>query len=253
MTYLEDYPPRIRQFRSPRRAKPSGVMVVHTAEWLPDWAGLDGAAEATADFIVRRTTYGSYHDLCDSDSIIQLVPYSAEAFHDGTGSNPHSYGVSAATQAAKWMAAPSTWRDLTVRNMAKASARYARWIRTEHGVIVPARRITRAQSEDRVPGFLSHAERDPDRRTDPGKSFPWSDFLAYYAAEMKATTTTNGEDDEMAFTIHELLNTPLGTKTKKGEPVTVGSALRAAAWLAEENMEGGEIDLQADRIEEQTK
>lgn len=186
--YLITNPPRIRQFRE-RGTTPSGVIVVHTAESTPDWVGHDTGAEAVARFIQQRTTYGSYHDLADSDSIVNLVPYSHQAYGDGTGSNPHAYHVSAATQAAKWDQAPADWRKATAVNMAKAAARYARWLKTEHGITVPARRITRAQSDNRVPGFISHGERDPGRRSDPGPRFPWRLFLATYAA------LTNGDDD----------------------------------------------------------
>lgn len=182
--YLIEHPPRTRQFRRPRRATPSGVIVVHTAEAPPDVIGPDTGAENVAAFIANRSDFGSYHDLADADSLINLVPYDAEAYHDGTGSNPHSYGVSAATEAARWPSLPPAWRDACVRNMARGAARYARWIEAEHGVTIPARRITREQSEARVPGFISHGERDPGRRTDPGPEFPWSTFLTYYAAEL---------------------------------------------------------------------
>lgn len=175
--YLVANPPRIRQYRRPRRQKASGVCVVHTAENLPDLDGVDGAAEAVAGFIVSRVDYGSYHDLCDSDSIVDLVPYDAEAYHDGTGSNPHSYGVSGATQAHRWPTLPLLRRRAIVRNMAKAAARYAAWLESTEGIVIPARRITREQSELLVPGFLAHGDRDPNRRTDPGKAFPWDYFL----------------------------------------------------------------------------
>lgn len=187
--YLVENPPRVRQYRSPRRERPSGVVVVHTAESFPDEVGPDTGAENVARFIELRTNHGSYHDLVDSDSIIQMVRYSDEAFHDATGSNPHSYGVSAATQAAKWRELGDDWVDATVRNMARATARYARWVKTHYGIVIPARRITRAESENRKPGFISHAERDPDRRTDPGRHFPWGDFLGYYADEMEDDMT----------------------------------------------------------------
>lgn len=186
-TYLEKHPPRTRQFRKPRRARPSGVCVVHTAESTPDWVGHDSGAEAVAKFIQGRSDYGSYHDLCDSDSIVPLVPYDAEAYGDGTGSNPHAYHVSGATQAAKWNKAPKAWRDATVKNMAKAAAKYARWVKSKYGVTIPARRITRAQSEAGTPGFISHGERDPGRRTDPGNDFDWDLFLDTFAEEMNYT------------------------------------------------------------------
>lgn len=188
--YLIDNPPARRQFKE-RGTKPSGVIVVHTAESTPDWVSHDSGAESVAKFIRGRSTPGCYHDLCDSDSIVNLVPYHLQTYHDGTGSNPHSYGVSAATQAAKWNAAPKEWRKNTVRNMAKAAARYAKWIKAEHGVTIPARRITRTQSSNRVPGFISHGERDPGRRTDPGASFPWEMFLNYYKEFMGMATTGN--------------------------------------------------------------
>jgi hypothetical protein len=179
--YLLDHPPRRSQYRRPRRQAPSGVIVVHTAENTPDAVALDGGAEAVAGFIRNRSDAGSYHDLADSDSSINLVPYDAEAFHDGTGSNPHSYGVSVATTAAWWPWAPRVWRDGAIRQAAGCAARYAGWLKATRGIVVPARRINRGESEHRVPGFISHAERDPSRRSDPGRAFPWDQFLAEFA------------------------------------------------------------------------
>lgn len=189
MAYLDQHPPARSQFRCPRRATPSGVVVVHTAESTPDVVATDGGAEAVARFIQGRSDPGSYHDLCDSDSSIQLVRYECEAFHDGTGSNPHSYGVSAATRADFWALAPAEWRNGCVRQMAAAAARYARWVKSRHGITIPARRINRSQSELRIPGFISHAERDPARRSDPGAGFPWDRFLATYAEFMEDEMT----------------------------------------------------------------
>ena len=182
MAWLDDHPPVRSQFRCPRRANPNGLVVVHTAEAKPDTIGLDGAAEAVANFIRNRTDAGSYHDLVDSDSIINLVRYECEAFHDGTGSNPYSYGVSAATKADEWSTVPTGWRNACVRNMAAAAATYADWLVKRTGIIIPARRVTRSESELGVAGFISHAERDPARRTDPGAAFPWADFLAHFDA-----------------------------------------------------------------------
>jgi hypothetical protein len=188
MAWLDDHPPARSQFRRPRRADPSGVQVVHTAESTPDFVAFDGGAEAVAKFIQGRSDPGSYHDIADSDSCINLVGYDAEAFHDGTGSNPHSYGVSAATRADVWPLAPQAWRDGCIYQMAAASARYATWLRNRYGIVTPARRITRAESDARVPGFISHAERDPARRTDPGRAFPWDQFLNTFAQLIDSPT-----------------------------------------------------------------
>lgn len=246
--YLIDNPPRIRQFRLPRRATPSGVVVVHTAESFPDEVGPDAGAENVARFIRDRTNFGSYHDLCDSDSIIHLVPYDAEAFHDGTGSNQHSYGVSAATQAAVWAKRSPEWRDATVRNMARASARYARWLKAHGGPAIPARRISRAQSETRAPGFISHAERDPARRSDPGAGFPWDDFLAYYAEEFGSASRKDWWFD-MATTeeIAELQAAVRDTEIRvdrEAEPRNV----RLADLLAQLERQQDRIESKLDRL-----
>lgn len=201
MAWLDDNPPIRDQFLRPRRERPSGVMVVHTAENTPDFVAFDGGAEAVAGFIRGRSDAGSYHDLADSDSAIQLVGYDAEAYQDGTGSNRHAWGGSVATRADVWPLAPQAWRDGAIDQLARAAARYARWIRSTHGVIVPPRRIARAQSEARVPGFISHAERDPGRRSDPGAGFPWTQFLTAYDAHLNGGFMAKLTDDEQ----HELL------------------------------------------------
>lgn len=184
MAWLDDHPPARDQFRCPRRERPSGVMCVHTAESTPDFVAFDGGAEAVANFIRNRSDAGSYHDLVDSDSCINLVSYSCEAYQDGTGSNPHAWGGSVATRADVWPLAPSEWRAGAIAQLAAAAARYAKWLKVHYGITVPARRINRAQSEARMPGFISHAERDPARRSDPGEGFPWDQFLSEYAARM---------------------------------------------------------------------
>lgn len=187
MAYLVEHRPARHQFRHPRRASPSGVCVVHTAENIPTIANPDDSAERVAAFIrVRTDAAGSYHDVADSDSGVHLVPWDAEAFGDGTGSNPHAYHVSAACRAARWRHKPDWWVRGTVEQMATRSALYARWLRARSGIMIPARRITRAESERRIPGFISHAERDPTRRTDPGAWFPWDLFLARFDALARA-------------------------------------------------------------------
>lgn len=175
-----DHSPPI-QYRAPRRKSASGVVVVHTAENVPDHVGFDGGAEAVARWIAGRSDFGSYHTIVDSDSILPLVAPWNEAFHDATGSNPHSFGISVATRADIWPLAPAEWRDGAIYNLAVAASTYATWLQRERGIIVPPQRITRAESELLTPGFISHAERDPKRRTDPGKYFPWDQFLHTYA------------------------------------------------------------------------
>lgn len=185
--YLEDHPPRTRQFRFPRRATPSGLIVVHTAESILDAIGEDTGAEGVASFIENRLDFGSYHTLVDSDSIIRMVAFNAEAFGDGTGSNPFAIHISFACRTTDWVKMTPAQQDAYLRNGAKAAAEAARWLKINHGVTVPAMRISKADSDRRLPGFISHAERDPARRSDPGLMFPWVKFMRYFREEMDGT------------------------------------------------------------------
>lgn len=210
-TYLETNPPIRSQFRNPRREDPSGVIIVHDAESVPDIDPPDTGAEGVANYIRVRTTPGSYHDIVDSDSILRLLPYEWEAFQDGTGSNPHGYAVGGAYRIDQWAGLPQAWKDACVYRMAVACADYAKWIKAEHGVVIPAKRITRDESERRVPGFISHAERDPGRRSDPGPDFPWDQFLAHFS-QLTAPTAppTDPPEDDMfpGFIIDTKQTTP---------------------------------------------
>lgn len=214
MVYLFDNPnPHLRQW-STRTLPPSGVVVVHTAENTPDYVALDGGAEAVARFIATRKDSGSYHTLCDSDSRIRMVDFQWAAWHDGTGTNHHSVGISAATRADTWPLAPAVWRDGCIEQMAQAAAEYARWLYGYNGTVIPARRITEKQAREKVPGFISHGELDPGRRSDPGAHYPWVTFLARYAELTRDLGTTpdgafNPDDKEDFLNMAEISETRL--------------------------------------------
>ncbi len=179
--YLEDNPPARSQFRVGRRDPLKSVIVVHTAESGTDVAGPDPKAEAVARFIQGRPTAGSYHLIGDRDSIIQLVRFDNEAFHDRTGSNRWSIGISLAMNAADWPNIPSSARDQLVATAGQMAAIAAVWMK-DRGLALPEPRLLTKAESDRsdASGFISHARRDPTRRTDPGRQFPWSDFFQRY-------------------------------------------------------------------------
>lgn len=216
--YLIEHPPRIRQFRD-RGTTISGVIVVHTAESLPDFHGPDVGAEGVARFIQQRTNYGSYHWLADSDSLIDLVPMEKfQAYGDGTGSNPHAIHISAATQAHRWKDLPKDWVRGTVENMAEAAHRASNLLQKVHGVRIPPRRISKAQSDQRVEGFITHAERDLARRSDPGKDFPWDMFFEFYEAlERPVNRPTRGEQVDRALRRTSAAVTALEKAKGRGE------------------------------------
>jgi hypothetical protein len=204
VTYLEQHPPARTQYRTKRRAQVTGAIVVHTAESGPDLDGPDSGAEAVARFISTRTdAAASYHSVVDADSICRVGRYEWEMFHEGTGGNRWSLGLSFATRAHLWPTLPWDRTVAMVRNGAIEAASMARWVRETTGIAVPARRITAAQYRAGAAGFISHAELDPTRRSDPGDGFPWSTFLLYYFEQMESTTMPT--DPDLSSTERELL------------------------------------------------
>ncbi len=191
--YLEENPPAISQFRNPRRAAPTGAIVVHTAESLTDTIGADTGAEAVARFISTRTTFGSYHSIADSDSTVRVGRYEWEMFGEGTGGNKWALHLSFACQASQWSDLPSAWVTGAITNGAAEAAAMAAWVKATVAVTVPARRITAAEYRAGKPGFISHAELDPGRRSDPGPEFPWDAFLNQFAIN----TNQSPEDPNM--------------------------------------------------------
>jgi hypothetical protein len=180
--YLLDHPPARSQYRSSRRARPTGCICVHTAENILDLVGADSGAESVANFIsVRTDAAGSYHILGDRDSIVEMMPLSYEAFGDATGSNPWGIHISLAMRAADWPGLSTTHRDQLLATMVQMAVIAATWVSETFGIAVPARRLTKAESDRGLAGFIAHGDRDPARRTDPGPAFPWGLFLERFA------------------------------------------------------------------------
>ncbi|MEM9134309.1 MAG: N-acetylmuramoyl-L-alanine amidase [Actinomycetota bacterium] len=179
--YLEDNPPARSQFWVGRRDPVRSVIVVHTAESGTDTDGPDPKAENVASFIQGRSGAGSYHLIGDADSIIQLVRFDNEAFGDRTGSNAWAIHISLAMNAADWPTIPVARRVELINTAGQMAAIAARWLNEQGRPTPQARLLTRVESDQATAsGFISHARRDPGRRTDPGDDFPWALFFDAY-------------------------------------------------------------------------
>ena len=195
--YLEEHPPARTQFRRMRRFGVTGAIVVHTAENITDEVWPDGGAENVARFISTRTdAAGSYHTVVDSDSIVEVGRYEWEMFHEGTGGNGWSLGLSFACRADRWPTLPASWVDGAIDRGVEAAGDMAAWVLETRGIVVPAYHLTREEYYAGRPGFIGHGELDPGRRSDPGTAFPWKRFIDQFAAYTGAPT--NG--DTMADT-----------------------------------------------------
>lgn len=194
--YLEQNRPRRSQFRVGRREPVRSVIVVHTAESGTDRFGADPRAENVARFIRDRSDPGSYHLLGDADSIIQLVRFDNEAFQDATGSNRWAIGISLAMNAADWPTLTTSRRTQFTDTAAQMAAIAARWLDDRDLPVPEARQLTKSQSDRRdASGFISHARRDPARRTDPGAGFPWTDFFRRYQQYVSNVGIVIGRDE----------------------------------------------------------
>ena len=195
-TYLEDNPPKHRQYRDKRRAQVTGAIVLHTAENSPDTVAPDRGAETVARFISIRGESGSYHSVVDSENTVRIMPYEWEAFHEGTGGNRWSLGLTFATRSAEWQKLPSAWVDNVISNGAAEARAMAAWVKETTGIVVPAQRITAEEYRAHKPGFVTHSDLDPDRRTDPGSQFPWQDFLEQFDRPGNGSSVKSDESSE---------------------------------------------------------
>jgi hypothetical protein len=194
--YLLDHANRLQQYGVVRRFgnKPSGTIVIHTAENIADQIGGDLGAESVARYCTTRDTYGAYHRLVDADSIVKMVPFGYETWHC-VPTNPWSIGISMAVRAGDWNKYGSDYETRVLRNAARAAADAVREVKKNWGVTVPIKHISGAQARAKAPGFVAHGETDPTRRTDPGADFDWPRFLAMVREELAPTTTQEEEDD----------------------------------------------------------
>lgn len=183
------------QYNRTRRGgyRPSGTIVIHTAENRTDKTGPDSGAEAVLNWIRSRPDPGSYHSLIDADSTLRLIDPASEAFHCKY-TNKWSIGLSCAVSASDWHSLyqirerGSDRGHIIIDRLAAEAAHIIRWIRSTYGIVVPVRRISRRDALARRPGFIAHGETDPGRRTDPGAAFDWTYFLARVSVHLNPPT-----------------------------------------------------------------
>jgi hypothetical protein len=196
--YLIDHPGRLRQY-SPRTAwrpsRPTGLEVVHTTEFPPPWTVAQQAA-----WLRNRSDPGCYHDIADTHGgDLQLVPYEMGAWQDGTGSNGVALSIAFVCRTTDWSKMTPQVRKRTLRAGARCFARGQGWLKAHGYPTTPLRRITKAQSDAGMAGFIAHGERDPLRRTDPGTKppnlFPWDEFFTECRAALAGIDTS--EEDDM--------------------------------------------------------
>jgi len=167
--YLIDNPPAIQQFY-PSRANPlTGGVLIHTTESIMDNVGPDTGAENVAAYIARRTEYGSYHCIVDSDSFVPMVPDSYTAYHCGaSGYNSRTWGISFACRTTD-LDVNADWTRKAMRIAAEQIVGF--WQRNSFDVAAAARFIPAVQTQS-APGMSTHGEAQPADRSDAWTRHP---------------------------------------------------------------------------------
>ena len=160
--YLFDHPQAVQQYHPTRNSRWSGGVLIHTAENVMDSVGPDTGAENVASYITRRTDYGSYHILADSDSVIEMLPPTATAFHcAASGYNSTTVGVSYACRTVD-LNPESAWFRSATDLITKV---LVRWWRENGFDPRAAKFIPAADTKVRL-GLSTHGEAQPVDRSD---------------------------------------------------------------------------------------
>lgn len=207
------------------RIEPLLAMVMHITAGLEDLDTVDDhSAENTAEYCRTTDREVSWHSGSDTDSIVYLLPPECTAWH-ATSYNSCTYGHEQSKRHTDWRTMSVSWVAKTLRNAAKAVAP----IVARYGI--PIRKATRAELDReranyragrpwKPVGFISHAELQPEDRTDPGlvgsiDTYPWGQFLGYVAEYVNGTTAP--EDQEVAEDMSYVVSLPPTTGTERKE------------------------------------
>lgn len=161
-----------------RQKKIKGI-VIHITAGLEDLdlKGADLSAEKTARYFATTDRKASAHAVVDSDTIIDLLPDKAVAFHC-INYNGATLGLEICKTDVTWSDEPKDWVERTLKNAAKwCSSRVAKY---DIPILLCSKNEVDVRlSSGKMFGFTYHSRLDPSRRRDPGEDFPWGQFVSY--------------------------------------------------------------------------
>lgn len=205
---LDNRNPNGNHFYTSRALRLTAI-VMHITAGLEDLdAENDHSCENTSRYAATTDRQVSWHGSSDSDSNMELLPPWFTAWH-ASNYNSSTYGWEICKRHTDWRTVPPLWVERTLRQTAKGLMPIVRDYK------IPLRKATRAEVDRAratgVPcGFISHAELQPEDRTDPGwvrsvDTFPWGRLFELIAMYLRGENPDDlGEDHEMGFSSNQV-------------------------------------------------
>lgn len=164
-----------KHFYETRRDK-IDIIVLHVTAGLQDldMIGVDHTATQTNNYGATTSREVSWHAVADSDSVEDALPDEYTAFHV-RNYNSESLGLEICNRDARWDNKSKQWVTATLRNAAKKCLEW------EKKYKIPRRLLTKAQVDAGERGYTYHMFLDPERRGDPGRTFPIKLFFGLLA------------------------------------------------------------------------
>jgi len=218
----------------PTRSKPIQGIVVHTAE---------GGTKAIniARYLSTTDRTASAHVVIDDQEIVDLVPDDFTAFHC-RGSNSKALGLEIAYFADKWGEDP-VYEEAVIALSASWCAEKAKLYS------IPMERVTIDEWNAGKKGFISHAECDPTRRTDPGANFDWDKFFAYMKGMVDDVVVEEPKEEVKEETkVYDFSKVPKwpGRLFKRSSPLVRGADVaqwqKAVGGLSGDGVYGGKSE-----------
>lgn len=220
------------------RKKAIQGVVVHVTAGLEDLdGGSDHSAERTAEYARTTDRAVSWHAGADTDTRIHLLPPTYTAFHCANY-NSSTLGIEISKRHTDWFGMAPEWIRNTLTN---AALIVADWWPILYAEGVPLVKVTRTEWDNGAKGFISHAELDPGRRSDPGwvkggkDTFPWQQFFDACAAAIAPAPPEPeppAEEDEVKRIIYFLGDDAWLANYDQGTTVKASGPSELTVWRA---------------------
>lgn len=159
--------------QSARYGRKPNVIVLHETG-----SGRGTVAEIRA--IKAKTFPGCFHTIVSDQDTAKLIPYDRAAYSNSYA-NLRTLNIGVCITGKDWErhAKYHTFIDW-IYNMAFEAVRMGQWVRDEHGIDIPATRLTREQYLAGESGVIGHNDLNVGCGCFDSTFFPWNDFLSIY-------------------------------------------------------------------------